>query len=564
MADNLQDLRDAHVKGLPYNAVWCVDGFTADWHAQQLAKGHRCLPSIRLPDPDMWQSIAVGTGNGCIDSYAASLTAIGNAQVPLCLRGNNIRDSIAKSPRWRFTSLADVQSKGASIYVLNPDGTPNQQAACDSLGPVATWAAEGHNWASTKWLARLQAYVPNPTRIIVLDNNEGAGYELYAKYVVPSGSLFKPPTVMQPVSTIAMFSQRMADYVAANPTITPAQLSGLTLAGMVTQYNAFYNALRLGTQASWQVPWLSGGYGGISADNVWASYPWVPLISNDQQRYDASSPKWYLAASTANFGDPKGQNGFTEIRHSNFLNLISMFEQSEASNPDAYREISLSINNGVLLQGAALGKCEVITPVRWGGYVEMIAWCLKSPNKRALGIRHYSGAWTLPTAPMFQAADAALAGDCASATIGDYVEAEQKAVDRILNSDLLRQFWTDGTPVLNPVGRVASDMMGDSNRWPPYPPVFPDRRYRLLAVDVNDPAWTYNQTIYGGQIRVYAVAYRIGDRALLYCWTPCKLGVVNVTLPGFGVIPVDLTGRSSAYELARPNPSVFIYEDVTP
>ncbi|HTI50690.1 MAG TPA: hypothetical protein VL475_07060, partial [Planctomycetaceae bacterium] len=42
-----------------------------------------------------------------------------------------------------------------------------------------------------------------------------------------------------------------------------------------------------------------------------------------------------------------------------------------------------------------------------------------------------------------------------------------------------------------------------------------------------------------GTNKVWAVATRVGDYALLYAWTPCKLtGNVTVTVPDFGTVTI--------------------------
>ncbi|HTI49302.1 MAG TPA: hypothetical protein VL475_00070, partial [Planctomycetaceae bacterium] len=234
-----------------------------------------------------------------------------------------------------------------------------------------------------------------------------------------------------------------------------------------------------------------------------------------------------------------------------------------------------------------------ITPARWGGFCEWLLWAMQSPNHRACVLRHYEGAATQPGGKMFLIDTARLkgealakakarnaeapaqlaavgAGDLLHITYGDYVEAEAGACDRICSTELLREFWLHGAPIVTG-DRIPTDIQQRALRWPVYPREgTPDNRGRLLACSVNDPSsqWKYitDKQSYTGTVKVWACATKHADgRILIYAWTACELGAVEVAVPGLPKpVPINLAGRSSAYTLVRPDSGTFVSEDVTP
>lgn len=566
--DNLTDLRNAHSDGLPYVALWPVDGFTAAWHADQLAAGKRIMPSVRLPDPDYWQANAPER----LDAIA--LGKIAAANVPVVLRTNNIRDAIAKSKRNRSTDPAVAATQGA-VYSIETDAngvkTAYQEPFCDCLATSAFWQNEGSLWGMTPYFQKLKEFVPTPPELFILENNEGCAYEQLWKYLIYGGAL-KPPAGVQPIDTIGQCSWRMANWIQSQTggTVTPDVVTRQIQSAMVRQYNAFYDGFLMRCQPV--TPLKTAGYGGMVLTNVMVEWPWTGGYSAATNRYDAISPSWYFNSPT--FGD------FTNCRLACVTNAVPAWEQTEYHNDSSWRELSIQITDGAALEGALDGKHKAITPELWGGYCEYLLWAMQSSDHTAVVLRHYEGSFTPPTKLVFMQDTSKLTGDAlakaqtanlvmsanlvkagvpqlATATIGDYVLAEESACSNICETAILRDFWTKGTPIVTAI-KPPTDIAQAALKWPAYPLADDaDNRGRLLPCDANDPPenWRYiiDGQSYTGTVKVWACASKHADgRVLVYAWTPCQLGVVNVTVPGVGSVPIDLTGKQSAYAIYGP------------
>jgi hypothetical protein len=566
---NLDDLRSAHALGLPYVALWPVDGFTPQWHAAQLTAGKRIMPSIRLPDPDYWQARAPQT----LD--AAALGTIASANVPIILRTNNIRDAIAKSPRNRSNEVAIANTQGA-VFSIKTDASgtryADQEPFCDCLAPDDFWHAEGAAWTKSPYVQRLRQLLPKPPAVMLVENNEGCAYEQPSRYLV-SGGVLKPPTGIQSVEQIRNYSDRMANWLADQPagSVTPEAVTARIRAGMQSQYAAFYDGFARGNPSAFSLPpsaFLTAGYGGMVLTNLMTEYPWTGAYAAATLRYDAMSPNWYINSPT--IGD------FLNCRLAAVTNPIPAWEEAEARNPRAWRELSIQLTDGAALAGALARKHKPISPALWGGYCEFLLWAMQSADHRACVLRHYESAATKPETKLFfrdvsRLKDAALekarsqndaatarlaqaqATDLADVTIGDYVLAEAAACDRICESATLRDFWTHGEPITTPI-KPPTDIQQAALKWPAYPLAgTPDNRGRLLPCDVNDPPenWRYiiDGQSYSGTVKVWACASKHPDgRILVYAWTACDIGQVMVGVPGIAdPVTIDLTGKSAAY-----------------
>jgi hypothetical protein len=183
--------------------------------------------------------------------------------------------------------------------------------------------------------------------------------------------------------------------------------------------------------------------------------------------------------------------------------------------------------------------------------MEWVLWTNKSDAGRPVVLHWWIGSTSKPTDLFWVSYDESkppkIARDLrgqvdpgiANATKGDYAVSTVAAADRICNSPTLREFWRSGRTILV-----------DTQVYP-----------RLLDCDANTPRskWfdTNGKALPNAAIKVWSIAVKLSDRALVYCWTPCKLGVVKVYVPGFGDVQVNLTNRSSAYMIATPSGIVW-------
>src|SRR4029079_6519393 len=104
-----------------------------------------------------------------------------------------------------------------------------------------------------------------------------------------------------------------------------------------------------------------------------------------------------------------------------------------------------------------------------------------------------------------------------------YLQAIIASVDRVCSDATLRGFWLSGQAVVVPGLGHPSKQIDPTNVYPYEDD--PDNRWRFLECSANTPRaqWKVVNGEIDEKIKVWAVATRLGDRALLYAWSPCKL-----------------------------------------
>lgn len=525
-ADNVADLRNWHSEGLPAVAVWAVDGHTIGWSIAQIKAGHRLLPSIRLPmiDADAQNASNPRLVKSKLDDSGADLAWLDAQGLPICLRTNNICDTFTRPARWRLPKVAESIPHSPLIWKMLPDGKLDDAPVCDSLAPVELWRGEGQRWAQTLYMQRLQRLVRQPAFVMLVENNEGS-YE--------TG---KPYGSSRTYDDLRSMSLRLADFARANPDYDFGALSLDVIARERTQYAALYAGFDGAFTDGWRGKLLTAAYrglergtpglGGYAVDRFGT---WNPSAS----MYEAASPPIYF------------QNKFVDLTSAQLtevMNYIPDWEAKRKSNPRAWREVSIHLDDDAVTAAKTAGRHEAITPELWGGFVTTLAWLFHEPGVPVM-FRHWDGAATKPTARR------------GAATVGDYELAELSAVDRICDTPMLRAYWTRGQTVVSPgpvpwAARQRKDNLG------PYPrPDDPDKRRRWLNVSCNTPVeqmqWARdgkNYVIPAGAgkfepatIKVWAVATELDARWLLWVFTPCgDVGTVTVTIPGAGDVQIDM------------------------
>jgi hypothetical protein len=245
-----------------------------------------------------------------------------------------------------------------------------------------------------------------------------------------------------------------------------------------------------------------------------------------------------------------------------------MWEAQEASDPASWRDLSISISDGGAVMGAQSGDTEIITPERFAAWWTFGLWALRG-NQRSVNIRWYQDNKVKNDDPFFSSAPLEFCRangypEAATVTHGDYLMALVERIDEIHASPTLRRFYGQGTPIVTP-GPNPFDSWIKAQKGQPFPPAgVPDTRRRWLDVDVNTPVekltWKADpyQNWQGGSIKVWATATRLSDEILIYASSPCKLGTVNVTVPGAGTFPVDVSRpRGSYVRLKSENNTTF-------
>lgn len=540
MADNLTDIRDWLDSGLPMAAAWNCEGTPTRWHVAQVQAGRRLIPSVFVPNYDAFEKSCLNPRQIAmfLDPEGDALRWLAANNLPLCLRTNNISNAFERSKRYRGGDF----SQQPIVYRRLPDGTLDQIPRTDPLAGNAAWETEGRLWGGSPWVKRIGEFHPNPPWLMFVENNEGQ-YDEVRNYV--AGGQWKP--------ALDTLSVRMSAWVKVDGTAVPDDAVTLLWQSRSMQYESLYREFE--SAAPWPpVPMRTAAYGG----SMVLQSPTVPR-DVDEIGYDPEGLS-YDALSPAQYITPKNGNLTSVWFWSQISNKIPAWEWSERRNLNAYREVSVSINEaGALAAANSVGVPHgAVVPEVFSGFCGWLLWSTREPSVPSL-LRHWNASSTKPDAPF--STDPRLAG----VTHGDYILAVCRAVDRICENVTLRDFWQRGKPVVAAgVPAHPTNLYRYKFDQPDYPRLGePDTRWRVLDCDANDPrsAWRWGtiatpagekQNGVTGSNKVWACATELDGRWLIYGFTPCKLGVVRLTIPGAGDVSFDFAGEPFQYRLYAP------------
>lgn len=540
-ASAIADLKAWKSAALPCVAVWAVDGHNPTWQVNQIKAGHRLLPSVRLPliDDNAQNANNATLVKRAIETFQTDLSWIGTNGLPICLRTNNICDTFTRPARQRVPQLIQNLPKSPLIWWTQANATFEDAPVCDSLAPVSLWQNEGKLWTQTLYVQKLQTLIKSPPFIVWVENNEGT-YDRQDDYCTKTDD---GDAVLKTQKEIAALSIRMADKVRQEGAdYTPTDLKSDVMARRKDHYAALYDAFDNNLTAGWRDRTFTAGYGGMvrsipgmAGSGLYAKWGYTGSFNC----YDAMSPSVYIQNKTL--------VDFTSPEHTELLNYIPAWEWTEARNPKAYREISLSINGSGVITGAVNKRHQVMTPALYEGWVQWLAWSLHEPG-RSLLLRLYYSAATMPSDPFFKSAELKTLDKLGAKTLKnlrmeDYEKPVMSAVDRICADATLRGFWGHGKAVVSP-GKLPISSRITKLKQAPFPiDDAPDNRRRYLACDANsddDEIWyLMDAKNYTGTYKIWAVATEWNGQFLVYVWTPCKLSTtITLQVPGYGALKV--------------------------
>jgi hypothetical protein len=526
---NLQDLRDAHVKGLPFYANWNVSNFSIEWQLARLQEGHRIIPSIRFPQydyPDKRGASLKQTYDLYLGPHNSALDEIGAMNVPICLRVNNVAQGFG-SPRYRTPKpWTKVPDNSPLIWRQLADGSLDDTPGADYLAPVANWTNEGRLIGESVYLRELQRRIPTPPYWIHTENHEGSyspspsreklsEFKGRGKSVekTPDGAPIAPPKQWLPLEKIGAVSLRMRSRVEQLGIESDPFLESIHYANLKRdQYRAYYDAMNAAQPEGWRDRMLTSAYSsGIEVG--WQSPKYVTDeigAAPDHRFVDGAGPSFYL-----------GRYMPADLTDRNISKTLDLqrpaWEWIEQRNPKAFRTVFLWLNGKGALTGAKAEKHSVVSPDLWEAVCAWIAWTAREPG-RALLLHHWLPSKTKPSQPFFSAAQQAELtelgrSDLAVATQDDYAVAAMRCLNPILDNATIREFWEKGKAL--PVT---------------YPP---------------------------GPAKVWLAVATLGGRTLLYAWTPIQaVGETKIAVPDLGDCTIDFGGNHSGYwviEKGRPN-----------
>lgn len=493
----IDDLKAFHT-GLPAAAEWATS-FDRSWTVAQIQAGRRIIPTAPLPYYDVTEANASANSfvTKGLANFPEAWAFLRDNGLPLILRHNNLVKTF-DSKRYDGQTIA---TSPRIFRVVN--GQMVDQKTADPLGPAdplgnEPWRTEGQLLATSPFMQALQNLHPSPAWTMLADNNE-TDIEQWSAFSV-KGPNFSPPrgyvNFTWPAD-LAAYSVRLRDRVQQ--------------AGYPTPYDYLpeWDRLNVEKRHAWRdsfVARLTPAYRDFRMVAYSALYsgfqPPQPILDQigknpELNRYDSGGPAVYL--------DKTKYRNLLDPSHAQDLDNAAIgWRWIRERNPRAFRTVFTSVTKTSALAAAQSKQHEVIDPTLYQAYLEWVLWTAREPGVPVL-LYHWIGSGTKPGDLFFANSDIATLGQLGRVelqplTHGDYVLSCAKACDRICDNAELREFWLHGTRI---------ELLGQTEQF----------RY---------------------------VATKLGDKCLVYVWSPCKIaGDVPISVPGFGEFskPVTLGGK---------------------
>lgn len=471
-------------------------GFDPAYQLSLIDKGHRMM--LNFAFPAIPQDAAAG--EDAIEQgrtyYEGPLKRAAQLQLPITLIGTQWEQQLTLNQKY-FNLPADQNPN-----VVTPDGKVLKKLS--PFGPVSLWREIGEKWTSSPLMKQIQEWYPDPSRVILLSNNEAGrlGWN----------------EVDQDARYVAQYGKGRSDEFKRK----------LVADAWIERYRALQAGMRDALSKAWQAKVLFVGYDafGGAAFGRWPgwidySLPTPGKIDPDPLMWDGGAPSYYTAT----------YNGLKDFRvmspQIESMNWIFMQNQALQLNPNFW--FGLSVWDGhddpkeKDLRATYESLGQQYTPARYGGYAQFGLWLL-----RPRVLREYSGyiahSWE----------DTTTATDPWTLTLA-------ADVDHVYQNATLKHFWRKGTLVANtahehPYQTAIPEEYKTVNRW------------FLLDTNLDAPRpWKLDT-----EIPVFSLALVDGvkgsRRWLVYAESPLQdRQNVEITLPEYGKITVDVSVGGSFY-----------------
>jgi hypothetical protein len=511
---------------LPLASHWNVGtvpgSFEPDHQIGLIQNGHRVLPWMSWPEGDP-ESERFDAYHGRLLRYFRELG------LPISFRGT----------QWNAMLVGKAYREGPLSNwagVIAPDGS--RSARLSPFGPPAPWKDPAKAYVATPAMQRAQELYPNPPRVLWVSNNEPP--DLRWSKNGPLENLSKRYLEMYGEGRSDEFKRRVVGE------------------GWAERYPVMFNAMRDAlTNDAWRKNVSFVGYDAFGPAHLgrWSGWKMYSLAcdrwtSPDWHYWDGGSPSYY----TDNWHDKRDDQVFSTQVAS--MNWVFMLEEAWEANPAFWFEMSTWDGNEVNRWMAGLGVEELgelaeksskplsdaerealsAEHVKKSKALQYMAEGQDYPPERAAGWVQY-GMWLVRPRVVRE-----FRGHATQlAPVEPYWMETVKAVDRVYDHPVLREFWRRGELVVNDA------------REHPYQSDLPER-YRKIArwhsLDTNlDPPrrWALDT-----KLPVFSLALVQGEppsrRWLLYTHSPVQdRHGVRVTVPGFGEVEVHSPRRGAFY-----------------
>ncbi len=508
---------------LPLAAHWNTAGanragFSPEYQLRLLRAGHHILPWLDWPPTDRGLEQMFKPNDprrqkyfdSRLKEYEPVIKELARLRLPLSFLA---------------TQWESVLTYDKDFFNLPPDKNPNVigldgkvQARVCPFGPVEPWRRAGRSWTDNSFFKRIQEWYPDPPLVLLISNNE------HAKLAWTEAEQSKRYLDRYGRGRSAEFKRKVVGD------------------GWVERYRALLDGLRAGLGEGWRKRVKLVGYEAFPPVHFgrwggWMEYSLYTPGRLDPQPlvWDGGSPSYYLhnwmTLTDYTLWSPQVET----------MNWVFMLREVRRTRPDFWFELSTWDGN---VPGQANDKRmfyarqgQRFTPARYEGFVQYGMW-LTRPRV----VREFRG--YLETV----------------AYAGPYFDAILRAVDRVYQEPVLRRFWRQGTLVVNPRGRhpfqaAIPREYKDAARWFLLDTSLTPKELRAEEFDNAKPP--SRQT----EIPVFALALVLGTAPerewLVYAHAPRQARVgVGITVPGYGVITVDVAQSGSFYHVTEKGKQV--------
>lgn len=454
-------------------------GYTPEYQMKLIEQGHHLLPWFLMPNV-----YAHPEDPRWLTYYEAAIKRAARLQLPISL----------VSTQWEAV-LSNQDEYLKLPWAQNPNTVTVEgqvRREVSPFGAVAPWRAAGKSWGGGMMMRKLQEWYPNPPLVLFISNNEHARLEWIKaeedrRYVEQYGR-----------RRDAAFKRKVVGD------------------GWIERYRALQQGITEGlVQPAWKERAIYLAYDAFGPAHFarwpgWIEYSlYIPRRSSPWPlAWDGASPSFYLfnwsAITDFTVYSPQVES----------MNWVMMLEEAYRLNPDYWFELSTWDGHEPELANDKRKFYQRIgqpyTPERYGGMIQFGMWLLRPRVVREFrGYRETvaaTEAWFWPIV---------------------------RAVDRVHEHPVLREFWQQGTLVPNRA------------RQHPYQTIVPEEyqkldRWFLLGASTDPPgAWEL-----GTALPVYSLALVKGTAPrrqwLVYAHAPAgDRQDVRVTIPEYGAARIE-------------------------
>lgn len=481
---------------LPLAATWAPLGhnFSPEYQLKQIAQGHHLLLCFSWPTPDYEWNEKMRAKSW--DTYwEPAIAEAARKKLPISLQRFQFEMELTRMDAYR--KLPPEQNPN----VINLKG--EVMGTLDPMGPIEAWRDWGRRIIKENaMLQRVEKLYPDPPLVMFLSNNEH--------------------NILRPEQ--AETSKRFVDkYGTERDIFFKRRIFGEAL---TERYHVLQDAMREAlSEPLWRKNVRFVAYDAFAPSIIGRWYGWQgysyytpELLDWAYKAWDGGTPSYYthnwapfLTDYTSSSMQVESMNWVFELqdvyaKNPNYWFELSTWDGDMVGNPSSKR-----------LQYAARGG-QIYTAPRYEGMLQFGLWITRA---RALRDFRYqdSLAYAEP-----------------------YFMANVNAVERVHQSDVLKQFWRHGNLVPN------------NTRPHPYRSNVPDEikardRWFLLSTNLDSPK---NDWGLYTEIPVFSLALVLGEKSqrqwLVYAHAPRGARTdVQVQLPEFGSVTLDASISGSFY-----------------